>query len=225
MNLITIIWVMIGVMVLVLIAGVSWAVYYFRVYRFKVELYQNIRGTKFERVKVYRARLLDIPDSYGEKVLWVPKAKMYCSAYGQMMGKNTYWQVVGQDGYWYNCVLGDFDAKLGMLDIEPVDRDVRAFHTANNKNIKERYNKPKNWPVVLMSFTIIFALLIVFAGGYFMYSKVQELQSGANANLQASENVVSGTADVVLEMKELVRALRGLPEQSSGLVRVNSTNG
>ncbi len=66
---------------------------------------------------------------------------MYLSAYGRKMGKNTYWYAKAQDGYLYNFLLGDLDAKRAMLDIEPIDRDVRMFHVALDRLSNDTYGK------------------------------------------------------------------------------------
>jgi len=87
-----------------------------------------------------RARVVKIGDG-GEEILFLRKSKVFRTAYARKMGKNTYWFAVGQDGYWYNFLLGDLDAKMGMLDIEPIDRDMRYMHVAIRKNIQERYRK------------------------------------------------------------------------------------
>ena len=79
------------------------------------------------------------------------------------MGPNIYWFAIGQDGYWYNVVLGDLDAKMGMLDIEPVDRDMRYMHVAIRKNIQDRYKKigfmEKYGTIVMNSIFLLIMLL------------------------------------------------------------------
>ena len=174
MTPIQLVWFILGFIVVI---GVVFGVFMFfwsRTFKWKFRIYENTSGTGHEELGLVRGRLLRIPGSLSEKVYYIPKLKEYVSAYGRKMGKNMYYLFKGQDGYFYNCTLGDMDAKTGTLDIEPVNSDVRAFHTTNNKNIRDRYDKPKNWPLVLMSFTIIIALLIVFIGGYVLFNKMNE---------------------------------------------------
>ena len=103
-------------------------------------LFENIAGQGYQVTFKDKARIIKIGDG-GEEILYLRKKKVYRTAYGKKMGKNTYWFAVGQDGYWYNILLGDLDAKMGMLDIEPVDRDMRYMHVAIRKNITDRYKK------------------------------------------------------------------------------------
>lgn len=190
-------WWVIGILFFFIVVFAGGFIWWLRVYKYKFVIYENRSGQGYEQDRIVRGRLLSIPGSMDQKVFWLPKEKCFYTAYGRKMGKNLYWLYVGPDGWLYNCVAGDLDTRKGVLDIEPVDNDVRAFHTTNSKNIKERYDKPKNWPVVLMSFTIIFAILILVIGGWLIMKKVNEgltITAGqfesARATSEASERVV-----------------------------------
>lgn len=207
-------WFIFAIFIVFLVAVGSFMFYHFRTYKYKVRVYET-HGADWKEVGMYRARLLNISGSLGERVLWVPKLKEYLSAYGRKMGKNLFYYAKAHDGYYYNILLGDLDAKMGVLDIEPVDQDVRAFHTTNKKNIEERYNKPKNWPTIVMAFTIILALLIVFIGGYVMYDKVIEGMDKTNANIEASMRATEVAGDVLAGIDNLISG-----GKASGIVKV-----
>lgn len=152
------------VVALILIGGVIlYLIYERRIFNKKVIIFENISGQGFQPTIRDRARVIKIGDS-GEELLFLKKKKLYRTAYGRKMGVNTYWFVKGQDGYDYNCVLGDFDAKMGMLDIEPIDRDVRMLSVAVRKNIQDRYRKQsimdKYGGVII---TGIFLIIVVVA--------------------------------------------------------------
>lgn len=140
----------------------------------KIILFENISGQGYQPTLKDRARLVKIGDG-GEEILYLRKKKVYRTAYGKKMGKNTYWFAVGQDGYWYNITLGDLDAKMGMLDIEPIDRDMRYMHVAIRKNITERYRKVgfmEKYGVMLISGIVI---LIMLGGMWFLIDQIGEL--------------------------------------------------
>ena len=118
-------------------AAIIYFVYMMRIYNRKIIVFENVSGQGFQPVYKDTARLISLGDG-GEELLFLRKKKVYRTAYGRKMGKNTYWFVIGHDGYWYNSILGDIDAKMGMLDIEPIDRDMRYMHVAVRKNIQER---------------------------------------------------------------------------------------
>lgn len=98
------------------------------------------------------------------------------------MGKNTYWYAKGSDGYWYNILLGDLDAKFGILDIEPVDRDVRMFHLGIDKIADRDYAQKKGFMEKYGVQMMVFVFLIIFLVGLFAIAgKINEgLRSMSN---------------------------------------------
>jgi len=165
--------------------GVFALLYYWRVYKYKVVIFENIAGRGYFPSAKDKARLIRIGKS-GEEILWLKNKKLPAPAYGsRKMGTNTYWFAIGQDGYLYNIVLGDLDAKMGMLDIEPIDRDVRGFYVANQRNIEQRYSImdafSKYAPLVI-SGMLVLALLI---GGWFMLDKIAEISGTASSTAKS----------------------------------------
>ncbi len=165
-------------------------------YNRKIVVFENISGQGFQPVYKDTAKLVKLGDG-GEELLFLKKKKVYRTAYGKKMGKNVYWFVVGQDGYWYNSVLGDLDAKMGMLDIEPIDRDMRYMHVAVRKNITERYRKigmMEKYGTVILS--MIF-LLVMIGGIWFIADKLAETAAITTQNIKSSEAVVTAAADLL----------------------------
>jgi len=222
MNFWLIFWVSLFIFLFILSIVIGFIVYTLRVYRYKIRLYRNI-GNGWQEFKFYRARELTIKDSLGERVLWVPKAKRYVSSYGEMMGKNMYYYAQGQDGYWYNIKLGDIDAKMGMLDIEVVNRDVRAFHVTNAKRIQQRYDKPKQWPMVVMAISVILALIIVFGGGYFLYGQVGKITDANAGALQVAKETSSANLKVAESIDETTTRLTAIANALGEDIKEGST--
>ncbi|MBT4175062.1 hypothetical protein HN865_03590 [Candidatus Woesearchaeota archaeon] len=151
----------------------------------KVIVFENISGQGYQQMGRDRARLVKIGDG-GEEILFLKKAKVFRTAYGKKMGKNTYWFAKGQDGYWYNIVIGDLDAKMGMLDIEPIDRDMRYMHVAIRKNIQERYQKQnfmEKYGTIMMNGIF---LLIMLIGIGILISKMASAMETLNLTMEAS---------------------------------------
>jgi hypothetical protein len=158
------------------VAIVIWVVHSYRTYNKRIIVFENVSGQGFQPILKDRARLIKL-GSGGEELLYLKKKKVYRTAYGKKMGKNTYWFVIGQDGYWYNSVLGDLDAKMGMLDIEPIDRDMRYMHVAIRKNIEGAYKSKKilTATAIVVGGIVLVALIIVI-GGWYNLSKIAEMQ-------------------------------------------------
>jgi hypothetical protein len=197
-----IIWVLIIFIFACVIAIGIYVIYQFRVFKYRVVVFENISGQGFQPSIRDRARLISIGKG-GEEVLYLKKKKVYRTAYGRKMGKNTFWFAVGQDGYWYNFLLGDLDAKRGILDIEVVDRDMRYMHVAIGRNLDATYKKQKfleKYGTIMMSG---FFLLIMIIGIYFLLDKMGEISSSSNQAIESSKAVVSAVKDILVSMDNI----------------------
>ena len=178
------------------------------IYNKKILVFENISGQGYQPVFKDRARLVKLGDG-GEEILYLMKKKVYRTAYGKKMGKNTYWFAIGQDGYWYNIVLGDVDAKMGMLDIEPIDRDMRYMHVAIRKNIQDRYRKVsvmEKYGTYIMSGIF---LIIMIIGIWFLLDQIAEIATTTSKNIEASEKVIEATNNVLRSLDNICQGAGG----------------
>ena len=198
------------IVVVLLLAGIGvWLWIRHRTFNRKIIIFENIAGQGYQVTGKDRARLIKIGDG-GEELLYLMKRKVYRTAYGKKMGKNTYWFAVGQDGYWYNILLGDLDAKMGMLDIEPIDRDMRYMHVAIRKNIAERYKK-----VGFMEKygTFIFSgifLIIMIIGLWLLIDQIGELINQATATVNAAREIIEPLTNAVSKLDSLCSGGSGI---------------
>ena len=193
-----------AVIVLVIIsAGVlAWWYIQKKAFFIKIRDFENVSGQGYQLVGRNTARLLKCGDS-GEEILLLKKGKKYRTAYGRKMGKNEYWFAKGQDGYWYNFVLGDLDAKMGMLDIEPIDRDMRYMHVAIRKNIQDRYRKDdklaKYMPIAI---SFMFAIVMIIAA-WLVMSKAGDLITIASQNIEASKPIADALTNALSKLDSI----------------------
>lgn len=203
------------IFVIVIIIGiVIFLVYDKRTYRRKIIVFENISGQGFQITHRDKARVVRLGDG-GEELLYLKKKKVYRTGYGRKMGQNTYWFAIGQDGYWYNIVLGDLDTKLGMLDIEPIDRDMRYMHVAIRKNITERYRKQhfmEKYGTIMLSG--IFILIMIIGLGILINKMTQT--AGAVNTAVTTANQVMQTADRIMNRVEVVN--KNVDNAQSGLI-------
>ena len=153
-------------------------------YKYKIEIFENLGGTRYVKTGVDRARVQKLGNQ-GEEILILKKRKKIVTSYNRKMGQNLLWFAIGQDGTWVNITLGDLDAKQGMLDIEPVDRDVRMFHAARNRLTDATYGEKRNWiekyaPLMILLLTVI----VLMVGLYIVAGKINE---GQMATAEAAE--------------------------------------
>lgn len=208
------IWVLVVAIIgFILIIGLILMIY-FLTYKKKVILFENIAGQGYQPIMRTRARVIKLGVG-GEELLKTLMGGYYVSAYGRKMGRNTYWYAKGQDGYWYNIVLGDLDSKQAMLDIDPIDRDVRMFHVALDRLSNQTYNKQgfmQKYGIHMMLFLFLVTLIL---GMWFIVGKIGEAtaplaQSGENAiKIQQANDATLAKLD------NLIRALGYLDETQS----------
>lgn len=190
-------------LVVVTISIVGYVIYMNRLFSRKIIVFENISGQGYQPILRDKARLIRIGDG-GEEILFLKKKKVYRTAYGRKMGKNTYWFAVGQDGYWYNIVLGDLDAKMGMLDIEPIDRDMRYMHVAVRKNIQDRYRKldfMQKYGTIAMNAVF---LLIMIVGIWVLLQKMGSISEASAGAINAAKEVIDSTRAILSGLDNIV---------------------
>lgn len=173
----------IAVLGFMFIVGIA-VLLFFLTYNKKVILFENVSGLGYQPVLKTRARVIKIGKS-GVVVLKTLKGGEIISAYGRRMGKQSYWYAKGEDGYWYNIVLGDLDTKLRILDIEPVNPNIRMFHTARNKLTDSQYGEKRNWvEKYAPSMILLVTVIVLMVGLYIVAGKINE---GQQATAEAAE--------------------------------------
>jgi len=183
-----------------------------RKYKYNIEIYENLGGTQYQRTGKDKAKIVKLGDG-GEEIMYLKRRKIFRNAYGKKMGHNLYWFAIGQDGYWYNIKLGDLDAKQGMLDIEPIDRDMRYMHVAIRKNISERYRKNnfmEKYGIMLMAGLF---LLIMIGGIWFLLDKMGEHVHTLSSTTDTANRVLQGNKDVLTALDNIM--------SSSGIEKVS----
>ena len=173
-----------------------------KTYNRKIVDFENVSNQGYQPVFKDRARLVKIGDG-GEEVLYLLKRKQYRTAYGKKMGKNIYWFAKGQDGYYYNVLLGDVDSKMGMLDIEPIDRDMRYMHVAIRKNIQDRYRKQsfmEKYGTYIMSGIF---LIIMMAGIWFQMDKLKDISTESAKSIATAAEVNKATSSIIASLDNI----------------------
>lgn len=175
-------------------------------YKKKIILFENISGQGYQPVFKSRARIVKLGIG-GEEILKTLYGGHFVSAYGRKMGKNTYWYAKGQDGYWYNCILGDLDAKQSILDIEPIDRDVRMFHVALDRLSHQTYGKQsfmEKYGVHMMMFAFLIVLIL---GMWFIVGKIGEAVAPLSTASETASKVQETNAKITAQLEAIARAL------------------
>lgn len=192
---------------------------FFTTYNKKIEIYENIAGRGFQKTMVTRARPIS-SGSGGVVVMKTLRGGEFLSAFGSRMGNNLYWFARGSDGYLYNVVLGDLDTKRAMLDIEPVDRDVRQFHVAMNKLIMSTYGEKRNLEKIVFGIFLLVLLIIFFVGMYINSGRLADTAKTNEVVATRLSEVSTSIKDEILAYENIRRATGG--GEQSGLVPASS---
>jgi len=201
-------WIYIAVIVFVgilLIAGVV-TLLFFLTYKKKIVIFENISGQGYQPILKTRARVLKLGVG-GEEILKTLIGGIFISAYGRKMGKNTYWYAKGQDGYLYNIVLGDLDAKQAVLDVEPIDRDVRMFHVALDRLSHQTYGKTnflEKYGIHIMLFVFLVTLVL---GMWFIVGKIGEAVAPLSQSAELSMQIQESNAVLISKLESVVNNL------------------
>jgi len=204
-------WVYVFIIVIlgIILIGVAVAVFFYFTYNRKIVLFENVAGQGYQVCLKTRARIVKL-GSGGEELLKTFIGGHYVSAYGKKMGKNTYWYAKAQDGYWYNILLGDLDAKRGMLDIEPVDRDVRMFHVALDRLSHLTYGKT-SFMEKYGSMMLAFIFLIALVGGlWFLIGQIGTAVAPLAESVKLSQEVQEKNLQVTERLEGLVSSIGGM---------------
>jgi hypothetical protein len=180
-----------GFLVLAILAGILiWVFNQKQLFKNKIVIFENVNGQGFIVSKRDKARSIRLAKD-GTEVFYLKKAKLLLSAYGQKMGHNQYWFVIGPDGGWYNFVLGDFDAKTGILDIDLIDRDLRPAMVNMLKQATEEYGAKQSfmdkWGNQI--FALIYWIVII-AGMSYLISQMGGVVSQLSAALNAQGETI-----------------------------------
>lgn len=212
-------WIAIVVFIGIILIGVIFLFLFFSTYKKRVIVFENISGQGYQPVLKTRARLVKLGIG-GEEIMKTLAGGTFLTAYGRKMGKNTYWFAKGQDGYLYNIILGDLDSKMGMLDIEPIDRDVRMFHVALDRLSHQTYGKNSFMEKYGIHIMLFFFLITLILGMWFIVGKVGEAVAPLGQSQEASLRIQESNAIVTSKLEGIVNNLNRMQTPQSGIVPV-----
>jgi len=210
-------WIWVGfvfLMGVILFVGVGTMLFLFTFNR-KIELYEDVSGQGLQRTMTTRARRIKLGIT-GEEIFRTLKGGLYLTAYGRKIARNTYAFAKGRDGYWYNFIHGDLDAKMAILDIDLIDRDVRMFHVALSKLAQSNYGKQgfmEKWGGHMI---LLFVAAILLAGQFFIVAKQSEGIDALADTSRTNEKVGQLNLNTLKAIDNIKRG------DSSGIIALNA---
>lgn len=200
-------WLVAGIIVLAAIGIGFWLWYNKKIFAKTVTRFEVI-GNRYEPTLRDNAKIVKLGHG-GFEVLYWKKAKVYRIAFGERIGKNTYYFFVAPDGYEYNGVLGNQITTDGKIPVITANPAMRAQYTALEKQINDLHDQKQgfwdkygNW-VLSVGFVLIigiFAWLIYKEWAASIgqlpgiLEKLSQLTDNINKLLVASQQTPNGSA-------------------------------
>jgi hypothetical protein len=179
-----------------------------RTYNKKVIIFQNISGLGFQPVVRAKARTVSLGTG-GYEVLKLLGGD-YVSAYGRPMGHNSYWFAKLEDGLLYNFVMTDLDAKKAVMDVKPINLDVRGWYVVKDRMAKETYQKQKFLEKYGATIIMFFFLLAFIIGMWVIVGKIGTATKALAENDQARIDASNRIADAITLLNQKLPVESGI---------------
>lgn len=95
-----------------------------------------------------------------------------------MSGKNVwiFWRRE-KDGEWINIQDEDVDEKMNTMKVKFIDHDVRAQRVANEKVLRDRLQKKKNWMEIIAQIGYIIVFIFLIMGLVILFTQLKDLSA------------------------------------------------
>lgn len=183
------IWILIVVFGFGLIGGtIIWWIWN-KSYNQKAELWARVNGID-QVVATYKAKWIRLPGTM-KRLMFIRGANRWESPQ-YMTGKNT-WKFHRRaiDGMWHNFRHGSVDDKLNEMGIEIVQGDVRMQSEANEKILRDRLQKKKDWLGLITQIAYIITFILIFIALVVLFSKLTDVAEAQTASAGAMEKVAN----------------------------------
>jgi|TARA_R100000093_G_scaffold70584_3_gene44078 hypothetical protein len=162
----------------------------------KILIFENIAGQGFVLTGKDRAMLTKVGDD-GMQVLYLRKRKVYKSAEGKKMGKNTYWFAINSDGYWRNFTLSNLDDELKKMNVNLTTTEMRAFHTGIRRGLKERYDKASFWQKYggLVAYVGLIAITGIMT--WLLFDKYIDISNSISGAMKTAQEVMETSKQIL----------------------------
>lgn len=156
-------------------------------YNQKVELWAMVNGID-QVIATYKAKWIRLPKTT-KRLLFIRGANRWESPQ-YLTGKNV-WKFHRRavDGMWHNFRHGSVDSKLDEMQVEVVQGDVRMQSEANEKILRDRLQKKKDWLGIITQIAYIITFILIFIALVVLFSKLTDVAEAQTASAGAMQKV------------------------------------
>lgn len=180
-------WLLIVVFVFVIIGGsIIWWIWN-KSYNQVAELWGRVNGVD-QIIAIYKAKWIRIPKT-NKRLLFIRGANRW-EAPKYLTGKNM-WKFHRReiDGMWHNFKHGSVDEKLNEMKVEIVEGDVRMQSEANEKILRDRLQKKKDWLSLVTQIAYIITFILIFIALVVLFSKLIDVAEAQTATAEAIKSM------------------------------------
>lgn len=215
-------WILIVVFIFgVLGGGLVWWIWN-KSYNQIAELWAQVNGID-QVVATYKAKWIRLPGTT-KRLLYIRGANRWESPQ-YLTGKNK-WKFHRRavDGQWHNFRHGSVDQKLNEMQIEVVQGDVRMQSEANEKILRDRLQKKKDWLGIITQIAYIVTFILIFISLVVLFSKLTDV---AEAQTKASEAIgrMAETVNKFYDDKVEGQSPRDIDRGDTGILTPVETGG
>lgn len=162
-------------------------------YNQKAELWARVNGMD-QVVATYKAKWIRLPGTM-KRLMYIRGANRWESPQ-YLTGKNV-WKFHRRaiDGQWHNFRHGSVDEKLNEMGIEIVQGDVRMQSEANEKILRDRLQKKKDWLGLITQIAYIITFILIFIALVVLFSKLTDVAEAQTATAGAMNNMAESIRD------------------------------
>ena len=207
------VWILIVSFIGVILIVTVVLILFYTTFKRKVVIFEE-RSGQLEPVKRTRARVIRLRAG-GEELMKTFMGGYFLSAYGQKVGRNSYWYMRGPDGYLYNFVLDKFGKPVF------VSGDMRMFNIAIDRLSQQTYGKASFLEKYGVHIMLFFFLMALIGGMWIIIGKIADVTSPLAQSVEIANDLAQTNNDIILRLDSVLRSMGKLPtpvNNSSGLV-------
>lgn len=181
--------------VFALLGGLIILIVWNKSYNQKITLWANTDGVPQE-IATYKAKWIKIHGKHSNERLMFIRSVARWELPRLMAGKNTwhFWRRE-QDGEWINVLPENVDEKTKKMNIKFLDGDVRMQRIANEKVLRDRLQKKKNWMEIIAQVGYIIVFIFLIIGLVVLFTQLKSLSDAMSKSANAIEHMAVSVND------------------------------
>lgn len=173
------------IVIFAILGGITVLIIWNMSYNQKITLKGRVNG-KPQIIATYKGKWIKVAGEHSNaKLLFIRGIKRWENP-TLLSGKNHYvfWKKE-QDNSWINIIDEDVDEKMRVMKIHFTDADIRMQEKANEKLLRDRLQKKKNWMEIIAQIGYIIVFIFLIMGLVILFTQLKGLSKAMESSAQA----------------------------------------